>query len=80
MRGPSQFNIDMSLIVHEGRPLQRGAALRGLQHLKTAQFQNPNRTIGNAAVAQISAMLQNPACALCGTTERNIRSAAKYLL
>jgi hypothetical protein len=78
MRGPSQFNIDMSLIKYTqiGRfnVELRCEAFNILNH---PQFQNPNRTIGNAAVAQISAMLQNPACALCGTTERNIQFAAK---
>ncbi len=45
--------------------------------LNHPQFQPPNTTIGNAGVATITAMLQNPACALCGTTERNIQFAAK---
>ena len=78
MRGPNQFNIDMSLIKYTklGRfnVELRAEAFNILNH---AQFQLPNRTIGNAAVATITAMLQNPACALCGTTERNIQFAAK---
>ena len=41
------------------------------------QFNNPNGTVGNAAVATITSLLPNPACALCGNTERNIQFAAK---
>ena len=78
MRGPEQFNIDMSLIKYTriGRfNLElRCEAFNVLNH---PQFSNPNRTIGNAAVATITTMLSNPACALCGTTERNIQFAAK---
>jgi hypothetical protein len=33
----------------------------------------PNSTIGNAALGMISSMLPNAACALCGTTERQIQ-------
>ena len=78
MRGPDQFNIDMSLIKNT-RFGRYNVELRceAFNLLNHAQFQLPNRTIGNASVAQISAMLQNPACALCGTTERNIQFAAK---
>jgi hypothetical protein len=78
MRGPSQFNIDMSLIknTHFGRyNLElRCEAFNVLNH---PQFGQPNRTIGNAAVATITSMLTNPACSTCGTTERNIQFAAK---
>ena len=45
--------------------------------LNHAQFGNPNTTFGNAAFGQITAMLANPSCALCGTTERNIQVAFK---
>jgi hypothetical protein len=78
MRGPEQFNIDMSLIKHTrlGRfNLElRAEAFNLLNH---PQFQNPQRSVNAANAAQISAMLQNPACALCGTTERNVQFAAK---
>ena len=76
--GPQQSNLDISLIkyTHIGKTnLEfRCEAFNVLNH---PQFQAPNTTIGNAAVGQITAMLQNPACALCGTTERNIQFAAK---
>jgi hypothetical protein len=78
MRGPNQSNLDLSLIKNT-RMGRFNLELRceAFNILNHPQFQNPNRTIGNAAVAQISAMLQNPACALCGTTERNIQFGAK---
>jgi len=78
MRGPSQFNIDMSLIKNT-RIGRYNIELRceAFNVLNHAQFGNPNTTIGNAAVATITSMLSNPACALCGTTERNIQFAAK---
>jgi hypothetical protein len=79
MRGPEQFNIDMSLIKYTrlwGRSTLelRVEAFNVLNH---PQFGQPNRTIGNAAVATITSMLTNPACSTCGTTERNIQFAAK---
>jgi hypothetical protein len=78
LRGPGQFNIDASLIKRTrfGRYLTefRVEAFNLLNH---AQFANPNTQIGNAAVGTISAMLANPSCALCGTTERQIQIAAK---
>ena len=45
--------------------------------LNHPQFGQPNRTIGNAAVATITSMLTNPACSTCGDTSRNIQFAAK---
>jgi len=78
MRGPEQFNIDLSLIKYTrfGRfNLElRAEAFNLLNH---PQFQLPQRSFNSGTAAQISAMLQNPACALCGTTERNIQFAAK---
>ena len=73
-----QFNIDMSLIKYT-RFSRFNLELRveAFDLLNHPQFQNPNRTIGNAAVATITAMLQNLACARCGITERNVQFAAK---
>jgi hypothetical protein len=78
MRGPEQFNIDMSLIKYTRfNRFNLELRVEAFNLLNHAQFQPPNRTIGNAGVATITAMLQNPACALCGTTERNLQFAAK---
>ena len=78
MDGPGQFNIDFSLIKNTrfGRyNLEfRAEAFNLLNH---PQFNQPNGSIGNAAVGTITTMLPNPACALCGTTERNLQFAAK---
>ena len=78
MRGPDQFNIDMSLIKYTKiGPTTLELRCEAFNIFNHPQFQLPNRTVGSATVAQISAMLQNPACALCGTTERNIQFVAK---
>jgi hypothetical protein len=78
LRGPKQFNIDFSVI--------KGTKIAGLDTefrveafnvLNHAQFAQPNATFGNAAFGQITAMLSNPSCALCGTTERNVQIAFK---
>ena len=78
LRGPGQFNIDASLIKRTkfGRYLTE-VRIEAFNLLNHPQFGNPNTTIGNAAVGTISAMLANPACALCGTTERQVQIAAK---
>jgi Carboxypeptidase regulatory-like domain len=78
LRGPGQFNIDFSLI--KGTKIGkidtefRVEAFNVLNH---PQFGQPNTTFGNAAFGQITTMLANPSCALCGTTERNIQIAFK---
>ena len=45
--------------------------------LNHPQFAQPNGNLGNPLFGQITAMLPNPSCALCGTTERNIQLAVK---
>jgi hypothetical protein len=79
MRGPQQFNIDMSLIKNTRLWGRANLELRveAFNILNHPQFQLPNRNVTAANAAQITAMLQNPACALCGTTERNVQFAAK---
>jgi len=78
VRGPGMFNIDFSIIKTTkigGTVLElRAEAFNVLNH---PQFADPNTTFGNAAFGQITAMLPNPACALCGTTERNVQLSAK---
>jgi hypothetical protein len=78
VRGPSQFNIDFSVI--KGTKigaLDTEFRVEAFNVLNHAQFAQPNGTLGNAAFGQISAMLANPSCALCGTTERNLQVAFK---
>ncbi len=78
LRGPKQFNIDMSLIKSTRiRGVNLELRCEAFNILNHPQFQLPNRTIDASTAAQISAMLQNPACALCGTTERQVQFAAK---
>jgi hypothetical protein len=80
LRGPGQFNIDASLIKRTrlaGR-LDTEFRVEVFNVLNHPQFAaRPNSTIGNAAVGTITSMLPNPACALCGTTERQIQLAMK---
>jgi hypothetical protein len=79
LRGPGQFNIDASLIKNTriGR-FQTEFRFEAFNVLNHPQFAvRPNSTIGNAAVGTISSMLPNAACALCGTTERQIQLGVK---
>jgi hypothetical protein len=78
LRGPSQFNIDFSVIkgTKIGK-LDTEFRVEAFNLLNHAQFGQPNGTFGNAAFGQITAMLANPSCALCGTTERNVQVAFK---
>jgi hypothetical protein len=77
-RGPGQFNIDASLIklTRFGR-VETEFRIEAFNLLNHPQFVNPNGTLGNAAFGTISQMLSNPACSLCGTTERQIQIGVK---
>ncbi len=78
LRGPGQFNIDASVIkgTKFGK-IDTEFRVEAFNILNHPQFGNPNTTFGNAAFGQITAMLANPSCALCGTTERNVQIAFK---
>jgi hypothetical protein len=78
VRGPGQFNIDASLIKNTrfGK-VDTEFRVEAFNVLNHPQFADPNTTFGNAAFGTITAMLPNPACALCGTTERNIQLSLK---
>jgi hypothetical protein len=78
IRGPGSFNIDASLIKNTriGR-YQTELRIEAFNLLNHPQFANPNTQIGNAAVGTISAMLSNPSCSLCGTTERQVQLGVK---
>lgn len=78
LRGPGQFNIDFSLIKSTNvGPLDTELRVEAFNLLNHPQFAQPNGVLGNPAFGTISAMLANPSCALCGTTERNIQIAVK---
>jgi hypothetical protein len=78
LRGPGQFNIDLSLVKLTvfGRVTSelRVEAFNLLNH---PQFGQPNSQFGNAGFGTITAMLSNPACATCGTTERQVQLGLK---
>ena len=79
LRGPGQFNIDMSLIKRTriGR-FDTELRLEAFNVLNHPQFApRPNSNINSAAVGTISSMLPNPSCALCGTTERQVQLGVK---
>jgi hypothetical protein len=78
IRGPGQFNIDMSIIKNTtiGR-IASELRLEVFNVLNNPQFAQPNGQLGNAAFGTISAMLASPSCALCGTTERQMQVAMK---
>jgi Carboxypeptidase regulatory-like domain len=78
LRGPGQFNIDFSVIkVTKIGKLDTEFRVEAFNVLNHPQFGQPNTTFGNAAFGQITTMLANPSCALCGTTERNVQIAFK---
>lgn len=77
-RGPGYFNIDASLIKQTkiGR-FSHEFRIEAFNLLNHPAFADPNTTFGSAAFGTITAMLPNPACALCGTTERQIQLSMK---
>ncbi len=78
LRGPGQFNIDFSIIkATRIANLDTEFRVEAFNLLNHPQFAQPNGTLGNPLFGQITAMLPNPSCALCGTTERNIQLAVK---
>ncbi len=76
--GPGQFNIDFSVIkATRIANLDTELRVEAFNLLNHPQFAQPNGNLGNPLFGQITAMLPNPSCALCGTTERNIQLAVK---
>ena len=61
VRGPGQFNIDMSMIKNTKiGPVASELRLEIFNLLNNPQFANPNGQLGNAAFGTISAMLAEP--------------------
>jgi hypothetical protein len=78
LRGPGSFNIDASITKNTRiGNLNTEIRLEAFNLLNHPQFANPNTTFDNAAGGTISAMLSNPACSLCGTTERQVQLGVK---
>lgn len=76
--GPGQFNIDVSLIKETKiGMLDTEFRVEAFNVLNHPQFGQPNGTFGNAAFGTITSVLSNPACSLCGGTERQIQLAFK---
>jgi hypothetical protein len=78
VRGPGQFNIDFSVIklTRFGR-VETEFRIEAFNLLNHPQFAQPQGQLGNSAFGTISQMLSNPACSLCGTTERQIQIGVK---
>ena len=80
--GPGQFNIDASLIKNTqiGR-INTEIRIEAFNLLNHPQFANPVNNIGNqlgnASFGQITQMLSNPSCSLCGTIERQVQIGLK---
>jgi len=79
VRGPGYFNVDASLIkvTKFGRVVNE-LRIEAFNVLNHPAFADPNTTFGNSAFGTITAMLSNPACAICGTTERNVQVSIKF--
>jgi hypothetical protein len=78
VRGPGDFNIDMSLIKNTRiGSINSELRVEVFNVLNHPQFANPNGQLGNAAFGTISALLASPSCATCGTTERQVQLAFK---
>jgi hypothetical protein len=78
MRGPGYFDIDLNLIklTKFGR-VEHELRIEAFNVLNHPAFADPGTTFGTSSFGVISAMLPNPACATCGTTERQIQLSMK---
>jgi hypothetical protein len=79
LRGPGQFNIDMSIIKRTRvARLDTEFRIEAFNVLNHPQFgPRPEGNINSPNAGRITAMLPNPSCALCGTTERQIQLGVK---
>jgi hypothetical protein len=74
LRGPGQFNVDLSLVkLTRIGGVASELRIEAFNLLNHPQFAQPNGVLGSTGFGSISAMLSNPACAVCGTTERQIQ-------
>ena len=78
-RGPGYFNIDCSLIKHtKFGEVDTELRIEAFNVLNHPAFADPGTTLGTAAFGTITAMLANPACGICGTTERQVQLSVKF--
>jgi hypothetical protein len=78
VRGPGDFNVDMSVIKNTKiGHVDTEVRLEAFNVLNHPQFAQPQGQLGNPAFGTISAMLASPSCSLCGTTERQVQLAFK---
>lgn len=78
VRGPEQFNVDLSLIkLTRFGGVESELRIEAFNLLNHPQFGLPNGQFGSAAFGTITSMLSNPACATCGTTERQVQLGLK---
>jgi hypothetical protein len=78
VRGPGQFNVDLSLIkLTRFGKVESELRIEAFNLLNHPQFGQPNPQFGSAAFGTITTMLPNPACATCGTTERQVQLGLK---
>ncbi len=78
-RGPGYVNLDAALIkVTKFGRITNEIRIEAFNVLNHPAFADPNTTFGNAAFGTITAMLASPACALCGTTERQVQLSMKF--
>jgi hypothetical protein len=77
-RGPGAWNLDASLIklTRFGR-FEHELRLEAFNAFNHPQFADPGTTYGTAAFGVISAMMPNPACNICGTSERQVQLSMK---
>jgi hypothetical protein len=78
MRGPGYFDVDMNLakLTKFGR-VEHELRIEAFNVFNHPAFADPGTTLGTSTFGVISAMLANPACATCGTTERQIQLSMK---
>ena len=77
-RGPGYFNIDVNLVkVTKFGRFEHELRLEAFNVLNHPAFADPGTTFGNSAFGTITQMLANPACATCGTTERQVQLSMK---
>ena len=78
VRGPGQWNVDASIIKNNKfGHVSTELRLEIFNVFDNKQFANPNGVFGNSAFGTISALVNSPSCATCGTTERQMQLAFK---